>query len=88
MSYFTPPYIFAAEPPRAALPPTPVVYESVGPVRWEYHTVALDTREDEPLDETALNALGRDGWLLVGILQHPGREPGRITYYFVRTPAS
>jgi hypothetical protein len=88
MTYFTPPVRLSFEPPRATGLTTPVIFEDLGPQRWEYHTVTIDPREDEPLDEAALNALGKDGWLLAGTLQHPGREPGRLTYYFVRPATS
>lgn len=87
MPYFTPTHTLTGEP-RSYAPPTPVVFEELGPQRWEYHTITLDLREDEPLDASALNALGKDGWLLTGTLQHPGREPGRLTYYFVRPATS
>lgn len=66
--------------------PMPIVYERVAePPRWEYHTVTLDPREDEPLDERALNALGAEGWLLVSVIQ-PHGEGGasKLIYYFMR----
>lgn len=65
-----------------AIAPIPIVYERVNePPRWEYHTVAIDSREDEPLDERALNALGAEGWTLVNVIQV---EPARLIYYFLR----
>ena len=63
----------------------PIVYERVAESqRWEYHTVALDPREDEPLDERALNALGGDGWMLVSVIQAGGDGAPKLLYYFMR----
>lgn len=68
--------------------PLPIVYEPAEPTQWQYHVVSIDPREDEPLDETALTALGADGWLLAGILPQPtGSTTVRIHYYFVRLAA-
>ncbi len=67
--------------------PMPIVYERVNePQRWEYHSVAIDPREDEPLDERALNALGADGWMLVSVawVKDAG-ETGQLMYYFMRS---
>jgi len=66
--------------------PMPIVYERVSePPRWEYHSVAIDLREDEPLDERALNALGAEGWMLVSVTQPAGKsESARLIYYFMR----
>lgn len=86
MPYFTPPYFLNAEGGRASSLPMPVVFDDVGPQRYEYHVVGIDPREDEPLDEGALQALGKDGWLLAGILPPAGNSP-RIVYYFVRPAA-
>jgi hypothetical protein len=87
MPYFTPVTCTSAGASRLPALPTPVVFEPLGPQRWEYHTISLDPREDEPLDESALNALGNDGWLLAGMLPADGGMRGRITYYFVRAAA-
>ncbi len=48
----------------------PMVYEQVPlePVHWEYHVLAVDTREMDVPDAVQLNELGAQGWLLVGIL--------------------
>ena len=62
--------------------PAPMVFEPAEPQRWAYHVVRIDPREDEPLDETALNALGAEGWLLAGIVAP--REGRELYYYFVR----
>jgi hypothetical protein len=62
--------------------PAPMVFEPAEPQRWAYHVVRLDLREDEPLDEAALTALGADGWLLAGTVT--AREGRELYYYFVR----
>ena len=78
------PYL-ANEAKPASPPPTPIVFERADPARWEYHVVAIDPREDEPLNEQALAALGSDGWLLANVLSLPnGQTISRIYYYFVR----
>jgi hypothetical protein len=83
MMYFQP--YLADEARPASFPPTPIVFERAAPTRWEYHVVSIDPREDEPLDETALAALGGEGWLLANILTLPsGQTISRIYYYFVR----
>ena len=83
MMYFQP--YLANEAKPAFPPPTPIVFEPAAPARWEYHVVAIDPREDEPLNEQALEALGRDGWLLANILTLPsGQTISRIYYHFVR----
>ena len=77
-----PPSKFAGQPVTL---PLPMVFESAPQPKWEYHTVTLDPREQLPLDETQLNELGGEGWLLAGIAEFPGGERvTRITYYFVR----
>jgi hypothetical protein len=77
---------FEHTPPGPFSVPTPIVYERVSePQRWEYHCVTIDPREDEPLDERALNALGSEGWLLVSVTRLEGEgEPARLVYYFMR----
>lgn len=83
MMYFQP--YLANEPKPASPPPTPIVFERAEPPRWEYRVVAIDPREDEPLDEKALASLGSEGWLLANILTLPsGQTISRIYYYFVR----
>jgi hypothetical protein len=63
--------------------PAPMVFEPREPQRWTYHVVRLDLREDEPLDEALLNALGAEGWLLAGMLE-PRTDRPYLYYYFVR----
>jgi hypothetical protein len=83
MPYFTPPYFISAEGGHAPSLPMPVVFEDAGPQRYEYHVLSLDPREDEPLDESALLALGKEGWLLAGLLP-PFGSSARLVYYFIR----
>lgn len=77
---------FEQKPPQPFSVPMPIVYERVSePTRWEYHSVAIDLREDEPLDESALNALGADGWMLVSVSQPASKsESAWLIYYFMR----
>ncbi len=85
MPYFTPPYFVNSEVGRSGPLSLPVVFDDVGPQPYEYHVVSIDPREDEPLDETALQALGKDGWLLAGLLPPAeGSAARRLIYYFVR----
>jgi hypothetical protein len=76
---------FAKEEPGSFSVPTPVVFEPMAPQKWEYHVARIDTREQAPLDEDALGALGAEGWLLAGVLTLPGRaDAPYLLYYFVR----
>ncbi len=63
----------------------PMVYEQVAPPRWEYRVLTVQPVEEPLPDEDALNALGKDGWVMAGLLDE--RTSGRGTfvhYYFVR----
>jgi hypothetical protein len=58
-------------PPRPAPPPMPEVHIQpplvyVEPV-WEYKAVIRKTPAESPPDEAELNALGAQGWELVGV---------------------
>jgi hypothetical protein len=84
MSYFSP-RTLGGEPVSPQHPPTPIIFEEAPRARWEYRVVTIDPREEEPLGEERLSALGAEGWLLAGILPHPAeRVVTRISYYFVR----
>lgn len=63
--------------------PVPMVYETVPdePLRWEYRTLAIDSREQDLPSVTELNELGSQGWILVGVLN---TEKHVVHYYFVR----
>lgn len=65
----------------------PVVYENLpaSVPRWEYRVVSVDVRESELPDESELNELGAQGWMLVGVLeQRRAESSARVFYYFVR----
>lgn len=67
--------------------PLPIVYEHVAErLRWEYRVVSVDLREEPPLDDERMSALGAEGWLLAGAIQPPGTRDvsHTIVYYFVR----
>ena len=63
----------------------PTVYEesAVEPLRWKYHVLTIDTREQDLPSETTLNELGQAGWILVGLLDEraTGRE-AKVYFYF------
>jgi hypothetical protein len=66
----------------------PMVYEYTAPPRWEYHVLTIQPTEKPLPDEDALNALGKDGWIMAGLLDE--RMSGRgalVHYYFVRQVA-
>lgn len=65
----------------------PMVYEKVvsEPLRWEYHVLTIDTSEESLPDASQFNALGKEGWILAGMLDE--RATGKsalVYYYFVR----
>jgi len=69
----------------------PMVYESVpsSPAQWEYHVVDLDLREKQALTAAELNELGKQGWLLVSVMEERVSNEGvRVHYYFVRPQAA
>ncbi len=57
--------VFSQPTPQPFGLPMPIVYERVTEqVHWEYRVVTIDLREEPPLDEERLSALGAEGWLL------------------------
>ncbi len=67
--------------------PMPMVYEDapLKPVLWEYHVLTIDTREEALPDADLLNDLGKEGWLLIDVLdQHKQASTSLVHYYFVR----
>ena len=76
------------EKPEGKLPVhIPMVYEKVAPelLRWEYHVLTIDTREQPLPDAEGLNALGREGWILAGMLDERATGRGMLVhYYFAR----
>jgi hypothetical protein len=75
------------EQPSLGFTPKIMVYEDV-PVqhpRWEYYILTVDTNERALPDIERLNELGKEGWLLNGVL--PEAQVGGVShvhYYFVR----
>jgi hypothetical protein len=68
----------------------PIVYEQVSPspARWEYYVMKLDPREEELPTAVELNALGQEGWILVGMLdERAAGKSAYVYYYFVRQQA-
>ena len=64
--------------PADSAPPMVYVYE---PLQWEYRRIARSAREQGPLSEQELNALGVEGWELAGIASLPGE-----TYFYFKRP--
>lgn len=62
----------------------PTVYEKETPQtpRWEYHVLVIDPREAALPDAEQLNALGQDGWILVGVLDERATGRGSLVYYY------
>ena len=75
------------QPDVRSLLPLPMVYEDVPvkPAQWEYHLLTIDLREEALPDVATLNELGKEGWLLVGVLDQGATERSLLVhYYFVR----
>jgi hypothetical protein len=73
--------------PAHSFPPKIMVYEDVPvqPVQWEYHVLTIDTSERALPDAERLNELGKEGWLLNGVLsEKPTSGVSHVHYYFVR----
>lgn len=67
--------------------PIPTVYEQLPsmPARWEYQVLSLETEETPFLGSEQLNALGRESWLMIGLLDERATGRGtRVHYYFMR----
>lgn len=67
--------------------PIPMIYEHIpakAPV-WEYRVVTIEASENELPDAEKLNELGREGWVLVGLLDERANGRGaHVHYYFTR----
>jgi len=57
--------------------PTVYVYEKQG---WEYRVTTRNVADESGFSEEELNALGRDGWELVGVVP----LPNNVQFYFKR----
>jgi hypothetical protein len=67
--------------------PIPMIYEHlpVPPLAWEYHVLTADTSEQALPDVEQLNALGREGWILVTAVEERVYESRtRVHFYFCR----
>jgi hypothetical protein len=65
----------------------PTVYEQIDaqPPQWEYHVLTVDAREAALPDADTLNALGKEGWIMVGLLDERMSGNGSLLhFYFVR----
>lgn len=58
-------------------PPTIYVYERQ---QWEYRVVTKNVAEESTQSEGDLNALGQDGWELVGVVP----RPTTVQFFFKR----
>lgn len=71
---------------RSSLP-IPTIYELIPDrqAQWEYHLLTINTAEAELPGVEQLNALGREGWILVSVLDGGSSARGKfVHYYFVR----
>jgi hypothetical protein len=66
-------------PPREPDPVRPPMIYIEKQVKWEYKQIIRNLENEKPLDETELNALGKDGWEMTGIAQQPP-----MTYFYFK----
>ena len=80
-------YIRNLGQPSVGFTPKIMVYEDA-PVqlpRWEYYVLTIDISERALPDAARLSELGREGWLLNGVLKEESTaNASLIHYYFVR----
>ncbi|HEY8742529.1 MAG TPA: hypothetical protein VIU62_05495 [Chloroflexota bacterium] len=62
----------------------PVVFGPVRRTQFAYRVVADGREPGGRLSEAQLNALGKDGWLLVSVLPGLAADGGHLAYVFVR----
>ncbi len=75
------------EQPNLGFVPQLMVYEEVPvePARWEYAVLTIDTNQRSLPDTERLNELGREGWLLNGVVQQAiAGDTSLVHYYFIR----
>lgn len=58
----------------------PMIYVSEEP-RWEYKQLVRNLEKEQPPTEAELNALGKEGWELAGVLNHSPL----VYFYFKRS---
>ena len=81
------PHIRYADKGTVGFVPDIKVYEDIPmePVQWDYHVLTVDTNSRSLPNEERLTELGREGWLLVGVLnQGRAGDVAMVHYYFVR----
>jgi hypothetical protein len=61
--------------------PAPLVYDTPRLPSYEYHIQTIDLRKETLPDADQLNALGKDRWLLVNVLQPQTGESSAIISY-------
>ena len=63
----------------------PMIYEPAPsvPPRWEYHVLTIDPQEASLPDADQLNAFGREGWVLTGLLDERIAGKGRLIHYYL-----
>jgi hypothetical protein len=77
----------SASPEKRSSLPIPTVYEQLPAKmqRWEYHVLTVETSEASLPTAERLNALGKEGWILVGLLDERATGKGmNVHYYFAR----
>ena len=83
----TKPYYYTSVAENQAGKPSffiPTVYEKETPqiLRWEYRVLAIDPHEAALPDTEQLNDLGKDGWILVEVLDERATGRGSLIYYY------
>ncbi len=75
------------EPQQAQHPLTvPVVFGPARRAQFTYRVITTGRGQAARLEESRLNALGKDGWLLVSVLPRSDGEGGStLEYLFVRS---
>jgi hypothetical protein len=72
------PRVPPTEPQEPAPARSTLVYVKEPPPKWEYKVLSSGSSNGEMPDQAALNALGVEGWELVGIAT---RETAAILYF-------
>jgi hypothetical protein len=83
-SYYT---HMSTNPEVRSLAHIPMIYEPAPSTSllWEYHVLTIDIQESSLPDANQLNSLGREGWILSGLLDERMTGKGKqIHYYFIR----
>ena len=62
--------------------PIPMIYEHAPEPDWEYHVLTVDTAKESLPAVEQLNALGKEGWILVSVLDERNSSKGQYAYYY------